>query len=166
MRYPYLFAGALLLALAGCSSTQTTPATSTTHTPPAPKLSASPSPTPSLTPSPKSTVSTDLSACATGHCEVQVSASARITFKPGLEIDTLRVVSIANGVVTIDTTSTSNDNGGGAYANAGTCSTSGNNGNTTNQLSVGCLVTNNRLSISVLSVSGDTAVLQLAPVPG
>lgn len=109
-------------------------------------------------------VGTDVAACVTGRCVVRVSPSTRITFKPGLQIDSLRVVSIRGGVVTIDTTSSSDDNGGGAYSNADVCSTSGTNGGTTNQLGVGCLITNNLLGMSVLSIDDGSAVLRLAPV--
>lgn len=97
---------------------------------------------------------------------MQVSASTKITFKPGLDIDTLRVVAVdaGSGIVTIDTTSSSNSNGGGAYGSGGTCSTSGTNGNVTNKMSIDCAVTNNSLSMSIVSIDGSSAVLKLAPV--
>jgi hypothetical protein len=35
---------------------------------------------------------------------------------------------------------------------------------TTNDMEVGCTITNNRLSMSVVSIDGDSAVLRLDPV--
>lgn len=166
-------AGVALLALAGCSSTSTSPSSHTSAhgsaasptTRAVGHASATGSVSPSAPPTHVPTVSTDVSACTTGHCEVRVSASTKITFKPGLDIDTLRVVAVdaGSGIVTIDTTSSSNSNGGGAYGSGGTCSTSGTNGDVTDKMSVDCAVTNNSLSMSIVSIDGSSAVLKLAP---
>jgi hypothetical protein len=159
-------AGVALLALAGCSSSSSHGTVAPPTTRAAGHASATGSVSPSAPPTHVSTVGTDVSTCTTGHCEVQVSASTKITFKPGLDIDTLRVVAVdaGSGIVTIDTTSSSDSGSGGAYGSGGTCSTTGSNSKVTNKMSVDCVITNNSLSMTVVSISGSSAVLKLEPV--
>ena len=146
--------GAASLALAACASGATqTPST------PSPAHSTVSRPTAPSTP-----LSTDTTACATGRCEVRVSLPETIPLKPGLELTTLRVASIKGGVVTIVTTSTYNGGDANVYSGASTCSSNGTNETTTNDMAVGCTITNNLLSMSVVSVDGDSAVLRLEPV--
>jgi hypothetical protein len=152
-----ILVGATLLMVAGCSSTTSTAAPRlSSHTSTASRTATSP--TASVSP-----VSTDLAACETGRCEVRVSAPAIISFKPGLQLTDLRVVSIKNGVVTIATTSTYSGGSGVASGNAITCSFSGTNETMDNEVGVGCVITNNLLSMTVLSIDGGSAVLRLTP---
>jgi hypothetical protein len=92
-----------------------------------------------------------------------VSPPETISFKPGLDLTKLRVTSIKSGVVTLVTTSTYNGGDAGVYSNANVCSSNGTNAVTTNDMEVGCTITNNGLSMSVVSVDGDSAVLRLDP---
>jgi hypothetical protein len=158
--------GAVSLAAAACASgvarTPATPAAahsttigSTTIGGTAISASAKPVGTP---------VSTDTAACATGRCEVRVSAPETIPLTPALELTMLRVTSIKGGVVTIVTTSTFNGGNAGVDSSANVCSSNGTNATTTNDMEVGCTITNNELSMSVTSVDGDSAVLRLVPV--
>ena len=147
-------AGAAVLALAGCSSS---PASSVAGS----NRSAS-APTTKPTPTPTLSVGTDLAACGTGSCVVRVSAASRITFKePELGLGALRVVSVKGGVATIETTSTTNGGGGTIYSGGDVCDFDSDNGDTTDHMGAGCHLTNNGLSLSVLSVDGDTALLRL-----
>jgi hypothetical protein len=95
---------------------------------------------------------------------VRVSAPATISFKPGLQLTKLRVVSIRNDVVTVETTSTYSGGSADVYSAANVCSSSGTNETTDNEMGVGCVITNNLLSMDVLSVDGGSAVLRLTPV--
>jgi hypothetical protein len=153
--------GAVSLAAAACASgvarTPAAPAAarSTTIGSTATSTSAKPAGTP---------VSTDTAACATGRCEVRVSAPETIPLKPGLELTMLHVTSIKGGVVTIVTTSTFDGGNAGVNSSANVCSSNGTNATTTNDMEVGCTITNNELSMSVASVDGDSAVLRLVPV--
>ncbi|HWG24943.1 hypothetical protein [Actinospica sp.] len=149
MRRPKLIAlalcGAVPLVLAGCGSgTATTVAPGTTSRPSTP-------------------ISTDTAACAAGRCEVRVSPPETISFKPGLDLTNLRVTSIKSGVVTLVTTSTYNGGDAGVSSNANVCSSNGTNAITTNDMEVGCTITNNGLSMRVVSVDGESAVLRLEP---
>lgn len=145
------------LVLAGCSSAAPAAPRHGTTTP----ARTTPATTQAPTPPP---VSTDTAACVTGRCEVRVSAPTTISFKPGLQLTDLRVTSIRNGTVTIVTTSTYSGGEANVYAGGGSCSSNGDNATTTNAMEAGCVITNNRLSMTVLSVAGDSAVLRLAPV--
>lgn len=163
--------GAATLAVAACGSSAAGPPSTlpiSRGTPSAAPVTSSalPNASPSAAPTTPSAspVSTDTAACAAGRCEVRVSPPETITLEPALELTMLRVVSIKNGVVTIVTTSTFNGGDAGVSSNANVCSSNGTNATTTNDMEVGCTITNNELSMSVVSVDGDSAVLHLEPV--
>ena len=148
--------GAVTLAVAACGSGAARPPSTlpiSRGTPSASPVSPSASP-----------VSTDTAACASGRCEVRVSAPETIALEPALELTMLRVVSIKKGVVTIVTTSTFNGGDAGVSSDANVCSSNGTNAITTNDMEVGCTITNNELSMNVVSVDGESAVLRLEPV--
>lgn len=175
MRLSLLVAGAAVLTLAGCGPTHSSihGAAATPHssagttvstrrpTPSSPAPTSSPSisvasSTSASVASPAPTAGTDVSACATWNCVVQVKPGTRITFQPGLDIDSLRVVSIDRDKVTIEVQSNLKEPGFGDFRIDTACSGQGQDGVITDQLGVGCRMSNMGLRLAVDSIdNGD-----------
>ncbi|MGH3381918.1 MAG: hypothetical protein ACRDP6_45035 [Actinoallomurus sp.] len=163
-----LLAGVALLALAGCTSTDhgaarapaTNPATAT----------ASPTPRPSPTPaSPtlrKAADGTHLRRCEDGTCEVKVTGSATIPLdRRKFKVSSVRVVSIRRGAVSFTITSASSvmdvscENGGCGGELVGTSPPTYHPAG-----HAGARITANKITVSVVSVAGRSAILRLSPV--
>lgn len=136
--------GSLLLvaavaALAACSTpvaSSAAPNTSTT----APSAAASPT---TQVGSVGAGDGTDLAACADGTCEVEVRPGDTMTFDGSVRVDRLVVTGVEDGQVTVS-------------------ASTGPGSRSTQSSSVGSENTLNGLSYRILSVRGDTAVLDLS----
>jgi hypothetical protein len=148
-----------ILAVAGCSGTQAAAPASADHGTLTPSSSApAPSPKPSL---PTAADGTNLQACSRGHCEVRVGPAARIPVPPSMLVASLRVRSVRAGKVTLLGRIIGNNSSGNCYVNCNE-SSSGNRFRLT--LGVGATGTQNHLSITVRTISGQLAVLRITRV--
>lgn len=112
---------------------------------------------------PEAADGTDLRACADGTCEVLVDTSARIQVPKRLEVADLRVRDISQHAITIVGRFLGNSMGGGC-SGSGTCSSSGSGGGFELTLGPDAIATQNGLSIGLVAIDGEHAVLRLAPV--
>lgn len=158
-------AGLVVLISTGCAAagpeTASPPQLSNTSSAPLPSA-----PTTSAVAQPTAKDGTNLQACSSGYCEVQVRAQDKIPLKPGLGINSLQVESILEGTITF--LSTFRNSISGSCSGAERCSSessvgSGRMGTGRHQASAGATLTLNQLRIDVVAVTGEFAIIRLAP---
>ncbi|MGW8526381.1 MULTISPECIES: hypothetical protein [Nocardiopsidaceae] len=166
-----LCASAVVLTLAGCGGPaqppEEVPSAGVPSTPP-----TSPSTSPSASPSPVApSDGTDLAACSDGDCEVEVTAPAEVDLDPEFAIDTLTIDSITDGSLAFTMTSTAGEvsfgcqNSDSAPCDSSLQGTFGPGGAATGQATggPGAQVGLNDLVLEVVDVSGDSAIMRIAP---
>lgn len=166
-------------AVAGCGSAGGTSAggapahgVSPTARPASPSAAASQQKSPSVAASLSATAAalpaaangTNLSACASGSCEVLAGAGAHIPVPSSLLVEDVKVESVTANTVTIVGNDLGDQHGGTCSGNS--CTASGSGDGFQIEMGSGSTGTENNFSVSVIAIEGGQTILRIARTAG
>ncbi|MFD0685106.1 hypothetical protein ACFQZM_11405 [Actinomadura fibrosa] len=123
---------------------------------------AASSTSPSASKPPPAANGTNVAACAAGRCEVQVSASTKIPVPRDTRVDSVQIQSITADTVTVVGRVLGTRSEG--LCTGRKCSSSVAGGRFTLQLGPDSTGTENGLSVTVVTITGKTAIIRFGPV--